>query len=168
LILPATIFGFGSVVLLTSSNVLLAANNLRKRFAIMLAQAIAALLAVGTLLARSHIVFYSWAVAVLQVLAALLSLILAAEYFEANWFGRVCAIPSVASLTGAAASLSIQEMLQRPVIEQLGINTIGYCLIAALVLRFFFASFVRDSLKLLPYSQKLTRLVGLAGRRHPP
>ena len=161
LILPATIFGFGSVVLIVCGDVLLAANSLRKRFIAIFAQAIVGILAIAVLAYRSQIIVYSWVAALFQAIAALLSLLLAAEYFESDWFRRVCAIPTIAAFAGAAACMSMQQMLGWPIGEELVLNTFGYGVVTLVVLRFCFSSYVRDSLKLLPKGEKLARLARL-------
>ena len=161
LILPGTIFGFGSLLFVASGDVLLAANSLRKRFIAISLQALAGFFGIGILIYHSQIAFYAWALAMLQLVAGFMSLLFAAEYFESDWFRRVWLIPTIGPLTGTAAVILSQQMLHLPIVAQLALNTIAYCLISAVVLRFCFPSFVRDSLRLLPKGERVAGLLKL-------
>ncbi len=161
LILPGTIFGFGSLLFIASGDVLLAANSLRKRFIAISLQALAGFFGIGVLIYHSQIASYAWALAMLQLAAGFMSLLLAAEYFEADWFRRVWLIPTIGALTGTAAVILSQRTLHLSIVAQLALNTIAYCLISAVVLRFCFPNFVRDSLRLLPKGERIAGLLKL-------
>lgn len=162
LILPATIFGLGSVLSLASGDVLLAANRLRKRFVAISLQAIAAFFGIAILVFRSQINYYGWAAATLQLLAGFVSLLLASEHFERDWLRRVWLIPITGAIAGTAAVLLFQWMVNLPVGKQLVINTAVYALVAGLVLRFCFPAFVRDSLKVVPKGENISLILGLS------
>jgi O-antigen/teichoic acid export membrane protein len=161
LILPGTLFGFGSGVFLVAGNVLLAANNLRKRFIAISLQAVVGVLGISVLAFHPQISAYSWAVGTLQTVAGFASLLLASEYFDRGWFARVWLSPIVAGLAGTAAVLLIQRVESLRPVAQLVINSIAYGLIAGLVLRFGFPTFVRDSLRVVPKGEMIGRVLRL-------
>ena len=161
LILPGTIFGFGSVAFAVAGNVLLAANSLRKRFIAISLQAVVGAVGIGVLAFQAQIGVYAWTLAALQVVAGVVALLLAVEYFEHGWLRRVWLIPGCAAIAGAAAVLLVERFAGVRAGAQLLLNTVAYGLVAGLVMRWCFPAFVRDSLKVVPKGETIGRFLRL-------
>lgn len=164
LILPGTVFGLGTALFIISGDVLLAANNLRKRFIAISLQAVAGFAATGVLVLRPHISAYAWAIGTLELVAGFASLLLASQYFEEGWFRRVWLVPMIAALVGTAAVLFLQRSLPLRVGAQLLMNTTGYAIVISLILRCVFPDFVWESLKVIPQGEKIAALLHLRSR----
>lgn len=161
LILPGTIFAWGVSTVLIFAVVLQARNRLRLAFTSSLIAAASCLPAMCVALTGGGTTRYVWTLAFGQVAAACIAASLSANLLRRGWFVEGVLPGIVASGAAALALLLLDlKLVDLRVLPKICIDAALFFMVVFSIMRFFFASLLREVVLRLPargYLRKLLR-----------
>jgi O-antigen/teichoic acid export membrane protein len=161
---PGTLFGAGTLLTLSATNILLGANHLRARTILYCLQVIIGIPAL--VLARMHhdLQWYAWAIAAAQMLMGVISFGFLSRLLTADWKRRVLLPPAISSLAGLAVLLACDRFIPATPALRVAISALLYGSTWALALKFLFPQALHDFLSRLPGGRKLLTWLRLHDR----
>jgi O-antigen/teichoic acid export membrane protein len=158
---PGTLFGAGALLSLSTTNILLGANQLRARTILFSLQAVVGIPALVLAILRRDLLLYAWAMAVAQLVMGVVSFGFVTRLLTDGWVRRVLWPPAVASLAGLPVLLALN--CPTPILQVLA-SALLYGTAVSLVLRFLFPQALYDLLGRLPGGRRLQAWFRLTDR----
>lgn len=150
LILPGTLFGCGTALLLTADGVLLGANSLRRRLFAFSLQALASVAGILLLFAAPELPRYAWFIGVGQMVVGFVAMEMCRDYFRPCWRKKIWLPALIAGLMGMGAVTLVHCYMSLPGFTRLLIGATCYAAVATTLMRLLFPEFLREILGLLP------------------
>ena len=162
LILPGTILGWGLATALVFGTILLTANRLKLSFILSLTTASLSLPALLVAALGGGALAYAWALAAGQLVAVLVSGMLAARLLETGWMRRTVLPPVVATLLGGTALFLVTGLpVQTDGVMRLLFHSAVFGMVVSATVRLGFPGALRAVVARLPGGGRWNRWLKL-------